>query len=72
MAVELSAAEWVAVDRYILAGNILRALKTIRGLRAVSLKEAIDIHFERYKRLRAERPGDFACSHEEYWQGVYS
>ena len=64
--------EWTEIDGHIFGGRILLALQAIRKLAGIGLKEAMDIHFQRYQRLRKERPGQFSCSHEEYWRDVYS
>jgi len=71
MVLSFSGDQWAAIDAYVLDGNILRALLLIREYAGVGLNVAKDIHWERYKLLRAERPGDFACSDKEYWEGVY-
>ncbi len=71
MPVSLSDGQWAAIDTHILAGNILRALLLIREYTGVGVNAAKDLHWGRYQRLRTERPGDFACTHEEYWEGVY-
>jgi hypothetical protein len=60
------------VDDHILAGHILLAIMAIRKYTGVGIKDAIDIHFDRYKQLRLARPDDFVCNDEEYWQEVYS
>ena len=31
-----------------------------------------EIVYDRYRQLRAERPSEFACDHDEYWSGYYS
>jgi hypothetical protein len=64
--------QWAVVDAHIFACNILRAIKAIREFAGVGIRDAIDIHIERYRRLRAESPERFTCSHEEYWRDVYS
>ena len=71
MAIELAESEWATINDAILSCNILEALKKIRELCGVGLNEAKDIHWERYQQLRKERPGDFTCSHDEYWAEVY-
>lgn len=72
MANTLSDDQWAAIDPLILAGSVLPALLLVRECAGVGLNEAKDIHFQRYQRLQSERPGDFACTDEEYWAGVYS
>jgi hypothetical protein len=63
--------QWAEIDACILACNILGALLRIRSACGVGLNDAKVIHWERYQRLRAERADEFACSDEEYWDGVY-
>jgi hypothetical protein len=60
------------VDSLILSGHMLRAIMSIRKHTGAGVKDAIDLHFERYKELRRARPADFQCTHEEYWREVYS
>ena len=72
MAATFSDQQWAAVDARIFAGNILLAIKVIRGFAGVGIREALDIHIERYRQLRAQSPERFACSHEEYWRDFYS
>jgi hypothetical protein len=69
--VEPTAEQWVAIDTRILSRDILGALLQIRDVFGVGLSDAKDIHFGRYRRLRDERPDDFACTDEEYWRDVY-
>jgi hypothetical protein len=71
MTASFSDDQWAAIDSRILAGNILQALLLIREYAGVGLNAAKDIHWERYQCLWAERPVDFACTDEEYWEGVY-
>ncbi|MFF4901104.1 hypothetical protein [Streptomyces sp. NPDC001068] len=59
-------------DDHILDNRIVRGLLAIRGHLDCSLHEALDVFTARYKVLRAERPDDFTCGHEEYWSGFYS
>ena len=67
----LTAEQWAAVDDRILACDILGALIRIRAACECGLNDAKGIHWERYQQLRAERAAEFACSHEDYWRGVY-
>ena len=71
MAIEPSDEQWAAVDARIFAGDILGALKQLRQYCGVSLGVAKELHWARYQRLRAERPRDFSCTHEQYWAEVY-
>lgn len=66
-----TAEPWTDIDARILAGDVLGALTRIRAAYGVGLNEAKVKHAERYKRLREQRPGEFACSDEDYWRGVY-
>jgi len=59
-------------DEQILGRQIIRGLKTLREHLGCSLHEALDVFAARYDVLRAERPEDFVCSHDEYWVGFYS
>ncbi|GAA4237602.1 hypothetical protein GCM10022254_50100 [Actinomadura meridiana] len=60
------------VDRHILEGQILVAVKLIMATYECGLSEATRYLYMRYDELREARPDDFAVSHEEYWKGAYS
>ena len=64
--------EWQEVDSHILAGHSLLAMLSIRKYTGVGVKDALDIHVDRYKQLRLTRSADFKCDDEEYWRDVYS
>lgn len=66
-----SAELWSEIDALILSRCILQSLVRIREASGVSLKDALDLLSERYRLLRAERPDEFCCSSEEYWEGFY-
>ena len=72
MTVELTGEQWGEIDALILTRDNLHTLKRLRKWLGVSLREAMEIHFERYEHLRRTRPDDFPCSDEEFWEGVYS
>jgi hypothetical protein len=72
MDVTLTDDQWAEVDARILRCNILGAIKEIRRFTGLGIADAIVVHVERYRKLRAERPGDFACTDEEYWRETYS
>ena len=59
------------IDARILACDILGALMRIRVACGIGLNDAKVIHAERYQQLRATRAAEFACSHDDYWRGVY-
>ncbi|MFD8233674.1 hypothetical protein ACFV20_17575 [Streptomyces sp. NPDC059696] len=59
-------------DEQILTQQILQGIRTLREHLDCSLHEALDAFVARYELLRAERPGEFTCGHEEYWVGFYS
>ncbi|MEU8557900.1 MULTISPECIES: hypothetical protein [Streptomyces violaceoruber group] len=59
-------------DEQIVSNQIIRGIKTLRDHLDCSVHEALDVFVARYAVLRAERPGDFACGHDEYWTGFYS
>ncbi|MGI5139176.1 MULTISPECIES: hypothetical protein [unclassified Streptomyces] len=59
-------------DDQIFGNQILRGIKILRDHLGCSLHEALNAFVARYEVLRAERPEDFACGHEEYWVGFYS
>ncbi|MET8637372.1 hypothetical protein [Streptomyces sp. NPDC004680] len=59
-------------DDHILSNQIMRGLIALRGHFGCSLHKALDVFAARYEVLRAERPGDLVCSHEDYWVGFYS
>ncbi len=72
MSTELPGDRWEQIDEGILRREILKTLKEIRSAAGVSLKEAMDLYHERYKKLRESRPEEFVCDHQTYWEGVYS
>lgn len=59
-------------DDHILKKQIILGLIALREHLGCSLHEALDVFAARYEALRVERPGDFACGHDEYWVGFYS
>ncbi|MEU1519742.1 hypothetical protein ABZ490_47820 [Streptomyces sp. NPDC005811] len=59
-------------DEQILTNQIIRGLKALREHLGCSLQEALEVFVARYEVLRAERPGDFVCGHDEYWSGFFS
>ncbi|GAA3831872.1 hypothetical protein [Streptomyces chiangmaiensis] len=59
-------------DDQILSNQLIRGIKTLRDYLGCSLHEALDVFAARYEVLGVERPGDFVCSHDEYWVGFYS
>ncbi|MEW2610565.1 hypothetical protein AB0937_10200 [Streptomyces sp. NPDC047880] len=59
-------------DEQILSNQIIRGIKALREHLDCSLHEALEAFAARYEVLRAERPGDFTCGHDEYWTGFYS
>ena len=72
MSLNLTPEQSIEVDGHILAGRPLGAIVSIRKHLGVGIKDAIDIHFHRYKELRITRPSEFQCTDEEYWREVYS
>ena len=59
-------------DEQILNNQIIRGIKVFRDHLGCSLHEALSAFIARYEVLRAERPADFVCAHDEYWTGFYS
>ncbi|MEU7718140.1 hypothetical protein [Streptomyces tibetensis] len=59
-------------DEQILSNQTILGIKTLREHLGCSLHEALKVFVARYEVLRAERPGDFTCGHDEYWRGFYS
>lgn len=64
--------QWAEVDAHILAHRILPAIICISQSAGVGVRDAMEIHLSRYNELRTQRPTDFNCTDEEYWQDVYS
>ncbi|GAA4072445.1 hypothetical protein [Actinomadura miaoliensis] len=60
------------LDRLILSGQVLGAVRLVTELFGCSLQEAIEFHYARYTKLRETRPDEFTTSPEEYWRGVYT
>lgn len=69
---QLNAEKLAELDEHILACHILLAVECIRRFTGVGIHNALEIHANRYRELPDQRPDDFVCSHEEYWQGFYS
>jgi hypothetical protein len=65
-------AEPDALDRLILQGQILRAVRWIMTTYECGLSDATRHLYTRCDVLRRTRPDDFTKSHEEYWKGVYT
>jgi hypothetical protein len=65
----LTTEQWADIDAHIFRGY-LSAIVRIRQICGVGINEAKDIHWERYKRLRAERNAEFACTDAEYCAGI--
>jgi hypothetical protein len=61
-----------ALDRLILEGRILPAVRWIMTTHECRLPEATRHLYARYEQLRHDRPDDFTKSHAEYWKGVYT
>ncbi|MFE7747544.1 hypothetical protein [Streptomyces sp. NPDC057428] len=59
-------------DDEIVARRIFRGITVIRERLGCSLHGALKVFVARYEVLRAERPDDFTCGHEAYWEGFYS
>ena len=72
MPVDFSKEQWAEIDGHILQCSILLAIRAITQFAGIGIREAIDVHVERYRMLRADRPADFACSDEKYWRETYS
>lgn len=63
---------WSAVDRLILEGKKIMAIKQLREEYGGGIHEALDMLVRRYDRLRIERPDEFREDHKSYWSGFYS
>ncbi|WP_327119040.1 hypothetical protein OG206_22950 [Streptomyces sp. NBC_01341] len=61
-----------AADDEIVTHRVLPGITVIREHLRCSLHEALVVFADRYTVLRAERPGDFTCGHEAYWEGFHS
>jgi hypothetical protein len=72
MGIELSEDQWGPIDEGILRCEIIKNMKAIRETAGVSLREAMDLYYERYEMLRQSRASEFICDHEEYWKNFYS
>jgi len=72
MGTELSEEQWRPIGEGILQCEIIKNMKAIRETAGVSLREAMDLYYERYEMLRGSRAGEFICEHGEYWKGFYS
>ena len=64
------AEKWETIDELIFNRSVLLALKQIRIIFDCGLREAIDIVYERYDKLRrSEARNRFTCSADKYWEG---
>jgi hypothetical protein len=72
MSASLTKEQWQQIDPLIFACNILGAIQAIRSALGCGIVDAIEVHVERYRELRAEQPERFRCPHEEYWRETYS
>jgi hypothetical protein len=54
-----------SVDREILGGRIIHAIKALRDASGCTIHEAMDFVEERRAELRRDRPSDFRLSSEE-------
>jgi hypothetical protein len=64
--------ESAAIDDDIVAARIIPAINGIRAELSCGIPAALDEFQQRYERLRAQRPDDFALPPEEYGRGFYS
>ena len=60
------------IDSEIFAQRILPALKLIRGHYELGLKAALDVFYDRYEKLRREKPDQFSVPKEIYFDGFGS
>jgi hypothetical protein len=60
------------IDEEILQNRKINAVKAIKVSAGATLREAMDIFYDRYDLLRASRSGEFVCGPDEYWEGFYS
>ena len=60
------------IDELIYKNSILYAIKKIKEVYKVGLKEALDLIYDRYDYLRETNNDKFLKSKEEYWNGFYS
>ena len=58
-----------AIDALVLSGGIIAGTRCIMLASGVRLAEARELFKARYRQLRAERGGEFACGDREYWSG---
>ncbi len=72
MAIELGDEEWKPIDEEILQNRKINAIKAIKVSAGATLREAMDIFYDRYGLLRASRSWEFVCGPDEYWEGFYS
>ena len=70
--VQIREDQWLSIDDAICANRKLPAIQQIRAASGCSLKDALELLYERYAKLRAEASHRFSDSEEEYWAGFYS
>jgi hypothetical protein len=63
---------WSVADRFLFDGRILDALKHLREMRGLSLRDAIVAVDERVTFLKANKAERFTVPLESYGQGFYS
>lgn len=69
---EFTNEQWAEIDAHIFNCSNLLAVQSIRKFTGMGISEAIVVHVNRYRKLRAEMPSEFKCTDEEYWRETYS
>jgi len=68
----LSEEDWHQIDETIFNRDIIRGCKITSELTGLTLKEVIELRYKRHLYLREQFPDRFKCSHEDYYDGIYS
>ena len=60
------------LDALILENRKIECLERMAEICPTDLGDRIRAMTKRYDQLRVSRPGEFTCSHDEYWEGFLS
>jgi hypothetical protein len=72
MATSITDEQWPPIDEAIFANLKLPAIRQIQAVNGCSLREALDVLYERYEKLQTEAPEQFNCNDQDYWVNSYS
>jgi hypothetical protein len=65
-------ADWVCIDAALFRRERVEAIRLLRQMSGLSLREAIEAVVTRYQYLRLLYPGQFEHPEDSYWNGFTS